>query len=163
MSRLSSKIEHIVSILNSAPATTWTNLKVGASEFVEAEPSIDPEVYFKDERKGLFITPFVTEYSIEGSQGRQRIYKLNKQPVIAVVLFMPYETIPYNKNDVGTWEEGKKFLDLREDIEEYIATYPNIKLISMTATPPQELAMKQRWFLSVTEIQYEVFACAKDQ
>lgn len=165
MSYQSDLVDSIVSIINAAPDTTWRpgGYTVGTadSDYVEARPALDPDLMFESGQDGLYIIPSVTLYNRASSRGRQKIVQLHKGPSVAVCLALKFQGKDTEGIDVANWNEVKKVLDLREDIDKYLLTYQwDYNIEDILAEPPQEIPLKHRWFLSVTEIQFEGFACS---
>lgn len=160
--RLTDMAEAIATSLNSAPAGTWSNHTVGSdsSDYVEAKTVLDPVHMFEKEQKGLYIVPVVAQYSRQASLGRQKIISLAKQPFIAICLSTRVQEPDFTGLDIASWEEVKKVLDLREEVDEYILKQDwGITIGEITTEPPQEIPLQRRWILSVTEIEFEGFRC----
>lgn len=159
---LTTLVEEIVTALNTAPGSTWSDYTVGTAvdDFVKAVPCLDPETMFESDHKGLFICPMVMDYNRDASKGRQRIVSLNRKPVIAMCLTYRFESPDPSGLDLAPWDTVKKLLNLREEIELFlIGSQYTVNLLTITAEPVQELPMKSRWFLAVTEFEFESMAC----
>lgn len=152
----------IITALNTAPGGTWTEYTVGAggSDFVEATPVIDPDTFFESKKTGLFIVPVTVQYNRQASLGRQKIVSLNRGPVIAVCLSYRFPTPDLTGLDVSSWTLIKKLLTLREDIDTYLLKRTwDWNISGVIAEPAQEIPLKARWYLSVTEIEFEGQTC----
>lgn len=152
----------IITALNSAPGGTWTEYTVGTggSDFVAATPVIDPETFFESKKTGLFVVPVTVQYNRAASLGRQKIVSLNRSPVIAICLSYRFPTVDQTGLDASTWTLVKKLLTLREDIDTYLLKKQwDWNILGATAEPAQEIPLKARWYLSVTEIEFEGQGC----
>lgn len=152
----------IITTLNTAPNGTWSDhtVGIGVNDFVKATPVIDPENFFEGKKTGLFVVPVTMLYNRSASGGRRRIVKLQKSPVIAICLSYRFPDHDPTGVDVSPWDEVKRLLNLREEIDEYLLTREwDWNITGITAEPAQEIPLKARWYLSVTEIEFEGFAC----
>lgn len=162
MTRLAALASTIASQLNSAPENTWSDLTVGSqpSDRVEAVVALDPINFRENLNEGLFIVPVVSQYSREGSQGRRGLVKLSKQPVISLVLSLRYCENSDDGIDVSSIEEVTQYLNLREEIDEYILGQDlGVGISNINAEAPQNTALDTKWFLSLTEIEFDVVGC----
>lgn len=160
--KLTTLTDTIITALNTAPSGTWSDYTVGtsASDFVKAQPVIDPDNFFESNKTGLYVVPVTMLYTRTGSRGRQQIVSLHKSPVIAICLAYRFPDPDPNGLDVSTWEKVKKLLDLREDIDTYLLKKQwDWNIVGITAEPAQEIPLKARYYLSVTEIEFEGFSC----
>lgn len=154
--------EAMITALNNAPSGTWSEytVGVGTDDFVKAKPVIDPETFFESKKTGLFVVPVTVQYNRTASQGRQKIISLNRGPVIAICLSYRFPTPDASGLDVSTWEQIKKLLVLREEIDTYLLKREwGWNIAAATAEPAQEIPLKARWYLSVTEIEFEGMTC----
>lgn len=160
--RLTALADSFVTALNNAPGGTWSDLTVGEDpgDFVRAYPCLDPANLFESENVGLYVIPVTMLYNREGSQGRRQVIQLNKGPVIAIVISYRFQDQDYSGLDVSSWEAVKQILNLREDVDDYLSKYDwGQRIQSITAEPPQEIPLKGRMFLSVTEYEFEAMSC----
>jgi hypothetical protein len=154
--------EEIRDYLNLPTPERWSGLTVGlqASDYVEASCVLDPVLMFESGIRGLYVIPVVASYNRQGSLGRQQIVQLYKSPVIAICLTIPFIGNDSSGVDVSSWDDVKEILDLREEIDELVAKHEwSARINTITAEPAQDVPLKNRWFLSVTEIEFESFAC----
>lgn len=152
----------IIEALNTAPSGTWSEYTVGTgvNDFVRATPVIDPETFFESKKTGLFVVPVTLLYNRSASQGRQRIVALNRSPVVAICLSYRFPTPDTSGLDVSPWNLVKKLLVLREEIDTYLLKREwDWNISGVTAEPAQEIPLKARWYLSVTEIEFEGMTC----
>ena len=160
--KLAALTDEVIEVLHAAPAETWSDYSIGTSpsDFLRAKPVIDPETFFESQKAGLFVVPVTMTYNRQASQGRQQIVSLNRSPVIALCLSYRFPTPDTTGLDVSPWELVKKMLNLREEIDTYLLKYPwDWNISGVTAEPAQEIPLKARWFLSVTEIEFEGMSC----
>ena len=151
-----------VSLINAAPIGTWSNLTVGPleSDFIKAQPALDPEVMFEANPKGVYVVPVTMLYNRATSVGRQRLVQINRGPVIAVCMSYRFETVDGAGLDVSTWEKTKQLLDLREEIDLLLLRQQwEWNIAEVTSEPAQEIPLKSRWFLSVTEYEFSGMTC----
>jgi len=154
--------EDIKDYLNGLPPETWSGHKVGleVTDYVHAENALDPILSFEVQRRGLYVIPVMSLYDRSTSQGRQKVVKLNKSPVIVICLSIPFLEVDPQGYDVASWENIKLLLNLREEIDEAIARYEwSTPIKTITVEQAQEIPMKQRWFLSITEFEFDSFTC----
>jgi hypothetical protein len=162
----SALVDSIVSLLNnpSPPAGTWNDYSVGTTtnDYIKAVPALDPDLMFESGEDRVLVVPSVVLYSRSASRGRQRIVSLNSGPSIAICMMLKFRGLKDPQGlDVADWPAVKKVLDLREDIDRRLLTYQwDLNITDILAEPAQELPLKQRWFFSVTEIQFEQFKCS---
>lgn len=160
--KLAQLTNQVISVLHAAPPETWSDYSIGTgpSDFLSAKPVIDPETFFESQKAGLFIVPVTMAYNRQASQGRQQIVSINRSPVIAICLSYKFPTPDTTGLDVSPWEYVTKLLNLREEIDTYLLKYAwDWNISSITAEPAQEIPLKARWFLSVTEIEFEGMGC----
>lgn len=158
--QLANLTDTVLSTLNSAPPGTWSDYDVGPGKFVEATPVIDPETFFESQKTGLFVVPVTMVYNMQSSLGRQKKVSLNKSPIIAICLSYRFPTHDPSGLDVSTWPLVKKLLNLREEIDVYLLKHQwEWNITGVTAEPAQEIPLKARWYLSVTEIEFEGMSC----
>ena len=160
--KLASLTDTMIAALHAAPSSIWSEYTVGTdpSDFVQAKPVIDPETFFESQKTGLFVIPVTMTYNRQASQGRKQVVAVNRSPVIAICLSYRFPTPDTTGLDVSTWDLVKKLLNLREEIDTYLIKYPwDWNIASITAEPAQEIPLKKRWFLSVTEIEFEGISC----
>lgn len=154
--------EQIATSLNTSPPETWSDLSVGTleSDYVEAKIAFDPIQHTSQPVKGLWVIPVMVNYSREASQGRRELVSLYKQPIISICLSIPITTPDTNGIDVGSWEEVKKVLNLREEIDMYVLRQNwGTTIDGITAEPAQEVELKHKWYLSITEIEFGLQSC----
>lgn len=162
MTKLADLAENVANVINAAPDDTWSDLKVGteSTDYVKAVPALDPITKRSKAVKGLYVLPVVLQFSRDSSQGRQQIVKLSKQPVISICLSIPIAESSTDGIDITSWEEVKQLLNLREEIDTYVLKQPwTHNILSITAEPPQEIALDVNWMLTITEIEFEGFSC----
>lgn len=160
--QLATLVDSIVTALNSAPGGTWSDYTVGPnpSDFVTAKPAIDPENLFESDRVGLYVLPVTMLYNRAASAGRGKIALLNRSPVIALCLSYRFVEHDPTGLDISTWDLTKKILTLREEIDLYVLRRDwGWNIGEITPEPAQEIPLKARWFLSVTEIEFEGMTC----
>ena len=160
--KLAALTDEVIAVLHAAPAETWSDYSIGTghSDFLPAKPVIDPETFFESQKAGLFVVPVTMTYNRQASQGRQQVISLNRSPVIAICLSYRFPTPDPNGLDVSSWDLIKKLLNLREEIDTYLLKYNwGWNISGITAEPAQEIPLKARWFLSVTEIEFEGMSC----
>lgn len=156
--------EAIVARLNSSPGETWSDLTIGnlPSDFLHATNALDPINAFEQEAPGLYVIPVGATYNRTKSQGRSGIVSLAKTPSVIVLLAVPFndkETDPEGK-DVASWDEVKRLINLREEIDEFLSLENwEVPIREINSEPNQELPMKQRWFVSITEFEFEANIC----
>lgn len=152
--------ESIQTYLNAIPPedTGWGG-GLEIPRYTQARIALDPSTMFSDGTRGLWVSPVVTNYLLNDSSKRGvNIISVHKTAIISVILSIPFNT--FKENDVGTWEEVKKVLDLRENIDSYILKHVWAQpLKEIVAEPPIEIELNQRWFLSITEFTFEGMAC----
>lgn len=158
---LSGLADKVKTTIETAPETAWGDYKVGV--YVAPEIAIDPLVAVEsvESKPRLFVVPLTTQLDIPESQGRDKIRQLAIKPTVAVVLAVPFKAIQVDSLDVTPWSEGSKVLDLRENLDIYLALtdWAPYKLMGMTPEPAQELMLKTRVFMSVTELEFEGNIC----
>lgn len=160
--QLTNLVDTIVTLLNTSDSSVWSDYTVGTTEddFVEARPCLDPERMFEYDESALYVLPVTMDYNRAESQGRRQIVKLNRRPVVAICLSYKFSTPDDSGLDVSSWAQVKKLLNLREDIDLFLLGKDyGVNISSITAEPAQELPLKSRWFLSVTEIEFEGVTC----
>lgn len=160
--QLATLTDAIVASLHSAPSGTWSDYTVGtgANDFVKAIPSLDPIEVMESAKKALYVVPVTMSYNRDASQGRQQIVKLQRSPVIALCLWYRFVTPDDTGVDVASWSDVSKVLNLREEIDVYILKQNwGWGIQGITAEPAQEIPLKARGFLSVTEIEFEGMTC----
>lgn len=160
--QLTNLVDAIVLALNSAPAETWSDLTIGPNlyDFAEAIPCLDPEHMFEAERTGLYVIPVTMLYEKAASQGRGQIIALNRLPVIALCLLHKLATPDVSGLDISSWSEVTKSLNLREEIDLFVLKQNwGWDINSITAEPAQEIPLKARCILSVTEIEFSGMTC----
>jgi hypothetical protein len=153
--------EQIAIYLNSSPPETWEEgYGIGTDRFLEAKPSLDPIVAMERGESGLFIVPVVMNYSRSESMGRRQIISLSNQPLVAITMTIPFTEKDLRGVDVSSWEEVKKVLGLRERIDRYVLGKNwGWNITDIEADPPQEVQLKNRWFVSMTEITFDYQSC----
>jgi len=159
---LATLTDAMVSTLNSSPGSVWSDYTVGTavSDFVKAEASFDPENVFQSGKTGLYIVPVTVQYNRDSSAGRGKLVTLSHGPVIAICLSYRFPTHDPSGQDVSTWPLIKKILNLREEIDTYLLKQTwRWNISGITAEPAQEIPLKNRMFLSVTEIEFEGMTC----
>ncbi len=160
--RLTTLVDAIVTALNSAPSGTWSDLSIGPdpSDFARAVPCLDPEHMFEAQRSGLYIIPVTMLYEKAASQGRGQIIALNRLPVIALCLLHKLAAPDVSGLDISSWEAVTKSLNLREEIDLFVLRQRwGWDIQSITAEPAQEIPLKARCILSVTEIEFSGMTC----
>lgn len=160
--QLATLADAIVTALHSAPSGTWSDYTVGIGEddFVKAIPSLDPVTVFESTKKALFVSPVTMTYNRGASQGRQKIITLQRSPVIALCLWYRFTTPDSTGVDVASWVDVKKVLNLREEIDLFVLKKDwGWNIGDITAEPAQEIPLKARGFLSVTEIEFDGMTC----
>ncbi len=159
---LADLVDTMVTYLNSAPSGTWSDLTVGtgSNDTVRATPVMDPEKLFESGDAGLYVVPAAMTYNRSASAGRQSIVQLNRSPVIAVCLSYKFIVPDTTGKDVSTWPYIKKMLNLREEIDLYLLKHNwGWNIANITAESAQEIPLKTRWYLAVTEIEFEGMTC----
>lgn len=159
---LATLTDSMITALNTSPGSAWSDYSVGTdpSDTVEATAVFDPETFFESKRIGLFIIPVTVTYNRQASLGRQQIVSLNRSPVIAVCLSYHLADPDPTGLDVAPWLDLKKVLNFREEIDLFLLKRNwNWNIAAITAEPAQEIPLKKRWFLSVTEIEFEGMTC----
>lgn len=159
---LSSLVEAAKTTLDATPEGLWEEgYKLG--QYVSPEIAIDPltQIEQVQNKPKLFIVPLMTGVNIDDSLGRRIKTSLMLQPAFAIVLLCPFTTTAMNSFDVGSWEEGKKILNLRETIDIVLASadWGKHQINSVEVEPAQEVALKTRTFFSVTEFQFNATLC----
>jgi hypothetical protein len=161
--RLAALAEQIKQVIEEAPPATWSGYIPGPSyipgQQMQLKLALDPSEELKDEVGRIMVVPVVANYNRDESQGRMRVRKLSKNPTVAITLSIPFAEVDSGGLDVSSWEEISKVLNLREEIDEYIGLNVD-HILSIEAEPPQELQLDKRWFLSITEVTFESFACS---
>ena len=160
--KLAQLTNQVISVLHAAPSGTWSDYTIGTgpTDFLSAKPVIDPETFFESQKAGLFVVPVTMTYNRQASRGRQQIVSINRSPVIAICLSYKFPTPDTTGLDVSPWEYVTKLLNLREEIDTYLLKYAwGWNISGITAEPAQEIPLKARWFLSVTEIEFEGMGC----
>ena len=153
--------EDVVDFLNSF--TGWSDLSVGTGQddFIQAVPALDPVQAVDQQVSRVYVIPLMAEFSRDASQGRQQIVKLSKSPTLLILLQAPLTHPSEDGIDVATWDNSKQLLNLREEIDQAIALHAwPIRIKEINSEPAQDLPLKQRWFVSITEIQFETFTCS---
>lgn len=112
--------------------------------------ALDPTEMFEQQQSGLWVITMTTERQMQNSNKRGSIKQLYKAQIIAVALSINYET--FTSGDVATWDEVEDILDMRERIDDHLCeTNLGMDILEVNSTPPLEVMLKQRWFLSMTE------------
>lgn len=155
---LSALADQFVDILNDSDPGYWSDIVVG--DDIMAVPCVDPTTYFENSESAIYIVPVTVLYSIEGSKGRQKKHSVNRGPVIAVVMKTPILPRDTTGRDVSPWVDAKKYMDLREEIDLLLIGQDwGYNLREVTAEPVQEIPLKVRIMLSVTEYEFEGMSC----
>jgi len=157
---LTNLVDSIVLSLNTEGI--WSDLTIGTSpeDFMQARPCMDPENMFEAQYDGLYIVPVTVLYNREASQGRKSVISLNRGPVVAVCMSCKFSSPDYSGLDISTWDGAKQILNLREEIDTHILTKQwSANIVAVTAEPAQEIPLKERWFSSVTEYEFEAYTC----
>ena len=160
--QLTALVDQIVTELNTAPLGTWSGLTVGTTEddFVKATPTLDPENSFENSVTGLYITPITMMYNRAESRGRPSIVQLQRSPSIAICLGYRFQTADESGLDVSSWEKVKEIMALREEIDLYLLRKAwGWNIAEINAEPAQELPLKSRYFLAITEIEFAGMTC----
>ncbi len=156
-------VDAIVSALNSAPSGTWSDFTIGPNlyDFAEALPCLDPEHMFEASPKGLYVIPVTMLYEKAASQGRGQIIALNRMPVIAICLLHRLTAPDEAGLDISSWAEVTRTLKLREEIDLFLLRrrWAGWDINSVAAEPAQEIPLKARCVLSVTEIEFSGMTC----
>lgn len=159
---LASLTNTIITALNTAPSGTWSEYTVGTggSDFVKATPVLDPETFFESKKSGLFVVPVTVLYNRDASLGRQKVVSLQRGPVIAVCLSYRFPEPDTSGLDVSSWTLVSKLLNLREEIDLYLLKRQwDWDIANITPEPAQEIPLKTRWYLSITEIEFSGMTC----
>lgn len=160
--------DYITQDFNSSPEEIWGEYGVGPDRYIQAYPALDPVVQMEAGKQGLWIVPIVCNYSVDSSHKRgtggrgqtASIKSLSRMPSVSLCLSVPFQTNDTAGIDVGSWPEVKKLLELRERIDAYAARASwGFNIMSIEADPAQEVSLKQRWFLTVTEIIFDGQTC----
>jgi hypothetical protein len=160
--QLTTLVDTIVNTINNAPSGTWSDLTIGTGPgaFTKARPALDPENLFESDNVGLYVVPVTMLYNRDASRGRGQIIQLNRGPVIALCLTYRFESVDTSGLDVSTWTGVTKLLNLREEIDLLVLNQSyDWNIAGITAEPAQEIPLKARWFLSVTEIEFSGMTC----
>ncbi len=149
--------ESIQTYLNGLPPEKWGQYVVPT--FVSAELCLDPENLVRAKERKLYVMPFTTNYSMDQSTGRQRRVSIGVQLNISVALLIPFSE--FSRNDVTSWDEVKKILELREKIDLNIIrnTWADYLITEVDPQPPVEIELNQRNFLSVTDFVFSTQSC----
>lgn len=161
MGSLAALAEQIENFINAIPNNDshWSSGGFNISTFGIARVALDPMTIFEDSKPRLWIMPVVMDYSIaKGNKRGRTIHSILRSPLISIIISAPF--CSFQKEDVAQWTEVKRILNFREDIDGFIIRDPwDYALEEVTAEPPQEIEMNQRWFLSITEFRFEETRC----
>lgn len=145
--------------LEAAPVDTWSAyIPKSTSGDLKLQYCLDASAHLEELEPSVLIMPISSTYSMEGSGRRDNIKQLNKKPRVSVVITWPFVSKDSTGLDLSTWAEIVKIINLREEIDEYLAKeIPNIDDIE--TDPPQELLMDKRVFLSITDFYLDTVIC----
>lgn len=149
--------ELIANTLNASDPGKWGTYKVPG--YVTAETCLDPERVMQTSSKKLFIMPLFTDFSMDGSSKRGRVQSIQPVLNLSVTLLIPFTD--FNTQDVTSWDEVKKVLELREKLDLFVirTVWGGYNLNTVNPMPPVEIELNQRTFLSSTEFTFTTQVC----
>lgn len=148
---LGSLVEHFVTVVNGQDTSYWGNIKVPAD--IQAQAKLDPDEIYECKTRSIYIQPVVSAFNINDSNKRgARIQALTVDDMLTVSILVPFST--FGKKDVAGWSEVKDVLDLREKLETLVLTNipAGYALAEFNQEPPIEINLKERTFLTTTEV-----------
>ena len=159
--------DEIKALVEAADDSTWSNLSVGAdsSDDYTIRVGLDPLGKGSDKKaQGVWLIPVGPSYDIEASLGRQRVVSLDKKGTILIAIFIPVKENSSGESegvDVTNWQEAKKLTKFREELEALIikAEITNNPLMGVETEPPQEVELKNKWYMTFTELIYDMKTC----
>jgi hypothetical protein len=161
---LAELVENIATMLTALPPEDWGVLKVPTD--IQIVKALDPDTIIKSMKSKIYVMPVVRSNSMERTLGRGKILQsVTKQLTVSVSLVVPFST--FQVNDVASWAEIKKILELREKLEDNSISL-NLKdsnfnyeytLVEIESEAPIEVELNQRNFLAATDFIYEVQRC----
>lgn len=154
---LAELIELVTDTMNASNPNLWGTYKVPG--YVTAEKCLDPQVLMETRTKKLFIMPLVTNFEMGESLKRSQVQSISSTLVFGVTLLIPFSE--FDKNDVTSWNEVKKVLELREKLDLFVIRqkWGDYNLDSVDPQPPVEIELAQRTFMSTTEFVYRTQIC----
>jgi hypothetical protein len=154
---LAELIETITDTMNASNTNVWGTYKVPG--YVTAEKCLDPQTLMETKEKKLFIMPLVTNFEMGESLKRNKVQSISTTLVFGVTLLIPFQE--FSKNDVSSWDEVKKVLELREKLDLFVIRqkWGDYTLDSVDPQPPVEIELSQRTFMSTTEFIYRTQVC----
>lgn len=154
---LAELIELVTDTMNASNPNLWGTYKVPG--YVTAEKCLDPQVLMEARTNKLFIMPLVTNFEMGESLKRGQVQSISSTLVFGVTLLIPFSE--FDKNDVTSWNEVKKVLELREKLDLFVIrqNWGDYNLDSVDPQPPVEIELAQRTFMSTTEFVYRTQIC----
>jgi hypothetical protein len=157
--------ESIKNYLIGLPPERWGLIKpntvVGNTVDFPIVNTLDPDEIIKCKTRKIFIMPVVPKYDMSVMTGQRSgapIKHYTKQLVISAIVVTPFTEIA--EGDVSSWDEIKKILNLREDVENnIIKNWFGYKLTNVETEEPVDIKLNERVFLCVTDFQYETTNC----
>ena len=149
--KLADKAEAILALLQAVDSEEW-ELEM------TFRLSLDPITDMRSGIEGVFIVPVVNDYNLDESTKRRNIISINSTPRVAVTFARPFASKDSAGIDVSTWEEVKKVINFREQVElKIMKGMANIRAVD--SEPPLETTFDKRWFLAMTEFHFHAIQC----
>lgn len=146
-----------------APPEKWVgpsgvdSLIIGTQ--VPVRLALDPLTATKDPQPALFVIPGYCQYTNAGERKNQGI-RFSRLKIITLAFCFRMMEMDAGGFDVTSWEEGRKLLDLKEILDEFMlkldlsASKVSIS-DSIETDPPEEINLDNRYFLATTVIGYD--------
>jgi len=154
---LAELVELVADTINASNPNVWGTYKVPG--YVTAEKCLDPQELMESRTKRLFVMPLVTNFDMGESLRRNQVQSISSTLTFGVTLLIPFSE--FDRNDVTTWNEVKKVLELREKLDLFVIRqkWGDYNLDSVDPQPPVEIELSQRTFMSTTEFIYRTQVC----
>lgn len=149
--------------ITNSPPETWAGPSGGSSLIIPVDVpvklALDPLTETKDPNPALFVIPGYCQYTNAGER-KNSGKRYSKVKVITLAICLRMKEMDAQGFDVTSWTEGRKLLDLKELLDEFVLgldlSSSNVSIADTIETdPPEEIQLDNRYFLATTVIGYD--------
>lgn len=139
-----------------------------ASKFTELLPVRDipvmtcilPRELLEKDAKGIYVLPDYMGVQLDPKSGRRQVVAATTTKYVTVMLGVKFDDISEENQDITSWTEAKKYLNLKEEIDALLLTYDyfphdKMKIVQFEPAIPEDEELRLRFLMVGTQIGFD--------
>lgn len=153
------KITELIQTILSDPANESKFTGLLPVRDIPVMTALLPRELLERDAKGIYILPDYVGVQLDPKSGRQKVVAATVTKFVTLMLGVKFDDISEENQDITSWTEAKKYLDLKEEIDALLLMYdysPNkLKITQFEPAIPEDEELRLRFLMVGTQIGFD--------